>query len=165
MIKKLFQTFILWGWCDSMILVLGIIFLIFLIFLFDWIISSEKEIFKEKIRTVIVIISILLSILFLFFGLYYFSTFFVSLAIWFFKRKVFFDLIMRLFKKKNNSSIPLSEAYDLLGIDENASIDNINKAHKELITRLHPDKGGSSYLSARINEARDIIMNEKMKRN
>ena len=148
-----------------MVLVLGIIFLIFLIFLFDWMISSEKEIFKEKIRTVIVIFSILLSILFLFFGLYYFSTFFVSLAIWFFKRKVFFDLIMRLFKKKNNSSIPLSEAYDLLGIDENASIDNINKAHKELITRLHPDKGGSSYLSARINEARDIIMNEKMKRN
>ena len=148
-----------------MVLVLGIIFLIFLIFLFDWIISSEKEIFKEKIRTVIVIFSILLSILFLFFGLYYFSTFFVSLAIWFFKRKVFFDLIMGLFKKKNNSSIPLSEAYDLLGIDENASIDNINKAHKELITRLHPDKGGSSYLSARINEARDIIMNEKMKRN
>ena len=148
-----------------MVLVLGIIFLIFLIFLFDWIISSEKEIFKEKIRTVIVIFSILLSILFLFFGLYYFSTFFVSLAIWFFKRKVFFDLIMRLFKKKNNSSIPLSEAYDLLGIDENASIDNINKAHKELITRLHPDKGGSSYLSARINEARDIIMNEKNKRN
>ena len=148
-----------------MVLVLGIIFLIFLIFLFDWIISSEKEIFKEKIRTVIVIFSILLSILFLFFGLYYFSTFFVSLAIWFFKRKVFFDLIMRLFKKKNNSSTPLSEAYDLLGIDENASIDNINKAHKELITRLHPDKGGSSYLSARINEARDIIMNEKMNRN
>ena len=148
-----------------MVLVLGIIFLIFLIFFFDWIISSEKEIFKEKIRTVIVIFSILLSILFLFFGLYYFSTFFVSLAIWFFKRKVFFDLIMRLFKKKNNSSIPLSEAYDLLGIDENASIDNINKAHKELITRLHPDKGGSSYLSARINEARDIIMNEKMNRN
>lgn len=148
-----------------MVLVLGIIFLIFLILLFDWIISSEKEIFKEKIRTVIVIFSILLSILFLFFGLYYFSTFFVSLAIWFFKRKVFFDLIMRLFKKKNNSSIPLSEAYDLLGIDENASIDNINKAHKELITRLHPDKGGSSYLSARINEARDIIMNEKKKRN
>ena len=95
-----------------MVLVLGIIFLIFLIFLFDWIISSEKEIFKEKIRTVIVIFSILLSILFLFFGLYYFSTFFVSLAIWFFKRKVFFDLIMRLFKKKNNSSIPLSEAVD-----------------------------------------------------
>ena len=144
-----------------MVLVLGIIFLIFLIFLFDWIISSEKEIFKEKIRTVIVIFSILLSILFLFFGLYYFSTFFVSLAIWFFKRKVFFDLIMRLFKKKNNSSIPLSEAYDLLGIDENASISDINRAHKELITRLHPDKGGSSYLSARINEARDIIMNER----
>ena len=58
----------------------------------------------------------------------------------------------------------MSEAYDLLGIDENASIDNINKAHKELITRLHPDKGGSSYLSARVNEARDIILAEREKR-
>lgn len=147
-----------------MVLVLGILFLIGLIFFFDWIISSKKEIFKEKIRMLIVIFSVLLAILFLFFGLYYFSTFFISLAIWFFKRKIFFDLIMELFKKKDNSSIPLSEAYDLLGIDENASIDNINKAHKELITRLHPDKGGSSYLSARINEARDIIMNERMNR-
>ena len=71
---------------------------------------------------------------------------------------------MSFFKKKNHISLQLSEAYELLGIDENASIDNINKAHKELITRLHPDKGGSSYLSARINEARDIIMNERMNR-
>ena len=97
-----------------MVLVLGILFLIGLIFFFDWIISSEKEIFKEKIRMLIVIFSVLLAILFLFFGLYYFSTFFISLAIWFFKRKIFFDLIMELFKKKDNSSIPLSEAYDLL---------------------------------------------------
>jgi curved DNA-binding protein CbpA len=58
----------------------------------------------------------------------------------------------------------LSEAYELLGIDENASIDNINKAHKELITRLHPDKGGSSYLSARINEARDIVITDRIKK-
>ena len=58
----------------------------------------------------------------------------------------------------------MSEAYELLGIDENASIDNINKAHKELITRLHPDKGGSSYLSARINEARDIVITDRIKK-
>jgi curved DNA-binding protein CbpA len=58
----------------------------------------------------------------------------------------------------------LSEAYELLGIDENASIDDINKAHKELITRLHPDKGGSSYLSARINEARDIVITDRIKK-
>jgi hypothetical protein len=30
-----------------------------------------------------------------------------------------------------------------------------------LISRLHPDKGGSSYLSSRINEARDTIMKER----
>ena len=71
---------------------------------------------------------------------------------------------MSFFKKKNHISLQLSEAYELLGIDENASIDNINKAHKELITRLHPDKGGSSYLSARINEARDIVITDRIKK-
>jgi hypothetical protein len=33
-----------------------------------------------------------------------------------------------------------------------------------LITRLHPDKGGSSYLSARINEARDIVITDRIKK-
>ena len=147
-----------------MILVFGIFFLIFLIFFFDWILSKEKEVFKDKIRSVIVILSSLMAILFLVFGLYKFSTFFISLALWFFKRKVFFDILMSFFKKKNHISLQLSEAYELLGIDENASIDNINKAHKELITRLHPDIGGSSYLSARINEARDIVITDRIKK-
>ena len=145
-----------------MILVFGIIFLIFLIFFFDWIISSEKEIFKEKIRSLIVFLSFLLAILFLVFGLYYFSTFFISLALWFFKRKVFFDFIIDLFKKKKYSKIKISEAYEILGVDPNTSIDLIIKAHKELIIKVHPDKGGSSYLSARINEARDIIMADRI---
>ena len=145
-----------------MILVFGIIFLIFLIFFFDWIISSEKEIFKEKIRSLIVFLSFLLAILFLVFGLYYFSTFFISLALWFFKRKVFFDFLIGLFKKKKYSKIKISEAYEILGVDQNTSIDLIIKAHKELIIKVHPDKGGSAYLSARINEARDIIMADRI---
>ena len=58
----------------------------------------------------------------------------------------------------------LRESYELLGIDENAPLEVIIKSHKELIRKLHPDKGGSSYLSARVNEARDIILAEKEKR-
>ena len=49
-----------------------------------------------------------------------------------------------------------------MGVDQNTSIDLIIKAHKELIIKVHPDKGGSSYLSARINEARDIIMDDRI---
>ena len=144
-----------------MVFILGVIFLFFLIFFFNWILSSNKKIFKEKVRLVIVFVSLILAFIFLIFGLYYFSTFFISLAIWFFKRKVFFDFLLGLFKRKKNPSMPALEAYELLGVDKNSSNSDIIKKHKELITRLHPDKGGSSYLSSRINEARDTIMKER----
>jgi len=143
------------------VFILGVIFLFFLIFFFNWILSSNKKIFKEKVRLVIVFVSLILAFIFLIFGLYYFSTFFISLAIWFFKRKVFFDFLLGLFKRKKNPSMPALEAYELLGVDKNSSNSDIIKKHKELISRLHPDKGGSSYLSSRINEARDTIMKER----
>ena len=50
------------------------------------------------------------------------------------------------------------EAADILGLDENADKKTILKAHKRLIQRLHPDRGGSDYLAAKINEARDVLL-------
>ena len=144
-----------------MVFILGVIFLFFLIFFFNWILSSNKKIFKEKVRLVIVFVSLILAFIFLIFGLYYFSTFFISLAIWFFKRKIFFDFLLGGLKRKKDPPMPDLEAYELLGVDKYASNSDIIKKHKELITRLHPDKGGSSYLSSRINEARDTIMKER----
>ena len=144
-----------------MVFILGVIFLFFLIFFFNWILSSNKKIFKEKVRLVIVFVSLILAFIFLIFGLYYFSTFFISLAIWFFKRKVFFDFLLGGLKRKKDPPMPDLEAYELLGVDKYASNSDIIKKHKELISRLHPDKGGSSYLSSRINEARDTIMKER----
>jgi glucan phosphoethanolaminetransferase (alkaline phosphatase superfamily) len=143
------------------VFLLGVIFLIFLISFFNWILSSNKKIFKEKVRLVIIFVSLVLALIFLIFGLYYFSTFFISLAIWFFKRKLFFDFLLGILKRKKDPSMHALEAYELLGVDKYASNSDIIKKHKELISRLHPDKGGSSYLSSRINEARDTIMKER----
>ncbi len=51
-----------------------------------------------------------------------------------------------------------SDAYAILGLDEGASREQIIAAHGRLIQRLHPDRGGSTFLAAKINQARDLLL-------
>lgn len=50
------------------------------------------------------------------------------------------------------------DALRVLGLEPGASEAEIKAAHHRLIAGLHPDKGGSSYLSAQVNRARDILL-------
>ena len=51
-----------------------------------------------------------------------------------------------------------AEALSVLGLSDGVSREEILAAYRSLITRMHPDRGGSSYLAAKINQAKDVLI-------
>jgi hypothetical protein len=52
------------------------------------------------------------------------------------------------------------EAYQILGLESGAKAEEIVRAHRTLMKRIHPDQGGTNYLAARVNEAKDTLLRQ-----
>ena len=54
----------------------------------------------------------------------------------------------------------LSEAREILNINDNASESDIEKAYRKAMKRAHPDQGGSDWMAAKVNQAKDILLSK-----
>jgi DnaJ-domain-containing protein 1 len=53
------------------------------------------------------------------------------------------------------------QACDILGVPASADHEEVVAAHRRLMQKLHPDRGGSTYLAAMVNQAKDRLLQRR----
>jgi hypothetical protein len=61
-------------------------------------------------------------------------------------------------RRRRDAAMSEDEAYEVLGLRKGATREDVSRAHRSLMKKLHPDQGGSTDLAARVNEAKDVLM-------
>jgi len=60
--------------------------------------------------------------------------------------------------RANPGKMTAEEAREILGVKPDASREEIIRAHKRMMQKVHPDRGGTDYLAAQLNQAKDTLL-------
>jgi hypothetical protein len=58
-----------------------------------------------------------------------------------------------------STDLTRGEALEILGLESNATKEKVIEAHRRLMQKNHPDRGGTTFLASQINRAKDLLLN------
>lgn len=61
-------------------------------------------------------------------------------------------------RSSSSGNMSRGEALSVLGLQEGCTSNDIREAHRRMMKSAHPDAGGSDYLAAKVNEAKDVLL-------
>ena len=64
-------------------------------------------------------------------------------------------------QRAGSGAMTVEEAYALLGLAPGATNEEIKTAHHRLMKKFHPDQGGSDYIAAKLNQAKDLLLGRR----
>ena len=160
---------------------LGIIIFVLIFFLLSWFAKTSSKKITKGVRSIIVILSVILAIVFLIGGRLLFSLPLLLLALGILKIKGLTAIqIFQLWRLINylrssgrfsyyghanqarpSSNLSLDEAYKILGLEKGCSKDEVIKATNNLQKKIHPDvnvNANTERLSQIVNEAKETIL-------
>ncbi len=144
-------------------IIFGIIVATILLAFFLEFIHSSRENFKKNLKLIIIIILIgfvsvlmtrfpqVISVIPAIFLILYRWRFLIN-----FLAKIF--IFNKKNKNKNFTNISRNEALEILGLSQEVNKNDIMKRYQELIKVNHPDKGGSEWITKKLNQARETLL-------
>lgn len=148
-------------------LIIGILLAVLLFMLLNWWANAEVGSAKRSLVWAIVAVCLLLALLLigtgkavaaiLPAGYAALRMFGPSLAKWFVANRLFGRQGAQQGSTAGTDSMTRDEALEVLGLEDGASERDINDAYRRLMSQVHPDKGGSDWMAAKLNAARKTL--------
>jgi len=81
-----------------------------------------------------------------------------TMAVGVYRRKKINEYAARAEQRSPSGKLNEEEALKILGLKKPYLHDEVIAAHKKLMQKIHPDRGGSDYLAAKVNEAKELLL-------
>lgn len=62
--------------------------------------------------------------------------------------------------KSSEKTLSVKEAQEMLGLADHYTQAQVKEAYHRLMKKIHPDQGGSKYMAAQLNQAKELLMKE-----